>query len=100
MSDKRAISRSDFDQVMRRASELAAEEPGGAEGEFTDAEVLRIGREAGLSERHVRRALTELRTGGGRALRRRSGIRELIAPGEVRGGRAVGRFARGRAPGD
>ena len=91
MSGKRAISRSDFDQVMRRASELAASEPGGAEGEFTDAEVLRIGREAGLAERHVRRALTEIRTGGGRALRRRSGIHELVAPGEVRGSRAVGR---------
>ncbi|MCY4572858.1 MAG: hypothetical protein OXF01_08650 [Gemmatimonadetes bacterium] len=91
MSDKRAISRQDFDQVMRRASELAGEEPGGAEGEFSDAEVLRIGREAGLAERHVQRALTELRTEGGRALRRRSGIHELIAPGEVRGGRAVGR---------
>ncbi|MDE2653010.1 MAG: hypothetical protein OXI71_04260 [Gemmatimonadota bacterium] len=91
MSGKRAISRSDFDQVMRRASELAGEEPGGAEGEFTDVEVLRIGREAGLAERHVRRALTELRTEGGRALRRRSGIHELIAPGEVRGSRVVGR---------
>lgn len=91
MSGKRAISRRDFDQVMRRASELAGEEPGGAEGEFTDVEVLRIGREAGLAERHVRRALTELRTEGGRALRRRSGIHELIAPGEVRGSRVVGR---------
>ena len=91
MSDKRAISRRDFDQVMRRASELAAAEPGGAEGEFSDAEVLRIGREAGLAEHHVRRALTELRSGGGRALRRRSGIHELIEPGEVRGSRVVGR---------
>lgn len=91
MSGKRAISRRDFDQVMRRASELAGEEPGAAEGEFTDVEVLRIGREAGLAERHVQRALTELRTEGGRALRRRSGIHELIAPGEVRGSRVVGR---------
>lgn len=91
MSGKRSISRGDFEQVMRRASELAASEPGGAEGEFTDAEVLRIGREAGLPERHVQRALTELRTRGGRELRRRSGLRALVAPGEVRRGRAVGR---------
>ncbi len=91
MSDRQAISRSDFDQVMRRASELAAAEPGGAEGEFSDAEVLRIGREAGLADHHVRRALAELRSGGGRALRRRSGIHDLIDPGEVRGSRVVGR---------
>ena len=91
MSDGPAISRRDFDQVMRRASELAASEPGGAEGDFSDAEVVRIGREAGLAERHVRRALTELRSGGGRELRRRSGIRELIAPGEVRATRPVNR---------
>ena len=91
MSDGPAISRRDFDQVMRRASELAASEPGAAEGDFSDAEVVRIGREAGLAERHVRRALTELRSGGGRELRRRSGIRELIAPGEVRATRAVNR---------
>lgn len=91
MSGRRAISRRDFDQVMRRASELAGEEPGGVEGEFTDAEVLRIGREAGLPEHHVRRALTELRTGGGRAPRGRSGIHDLIEAGGVRGTRAVGR---------
>ncbi len=91
VSDRRVVSRRDFDQVMRRASELAASEPGGDEGEFTDAEVMRIGREAGLAERHVRRALTEVRTGAGRALRPRSGIHELIAPGEVRGSRVVGR---------
>ncbi len=91
MSDGRSISRRDFDQVMRRASELAAEEPGGSGGEFSDTELVRIGREAGLAERHVRRALAELRAGSPRALRDRSGIRELIAPGEVRGSRAVGR---------
>ena len=91
MSDRRAVSRRDFDRVMRRASELAGSEPGGAGGDFTDAEVVRIGREAGLEERHVRRALTELRTGGGRELRRRSGLRELIAPGEVRASRVVER---------
>lgn len=91
MSGKRSISRGDFDQVMRRASELAAEEPGASESEFTDTELVRIGGEAGLAERHVRRALAELRTGSPRALRQRSGIRELIAPGEVRGSRTVER---------
>ena len=76
---------------MRRASELATAESGAPDGEFTDAEVVRIGREAGLPEHHVRRALTEVRTGAGIARRQRSGIRELIAPGEVRGIRRVER---------
>lgn len=91
MSGKRSISRGDFDQVMRRASELAAEEPGASEGEFTDTELVRIGGEVGLAERHVRRALAELRTGTPRALRQRGGVRELMAPGEVRGSRTVER---------
>ena len=74
MSSRGRLARRDFDRVMRRAAELAAEDPGGAEDTFSDAEVVRIGREAGLPEEHVRRALAEHRARGG-------------------GGRAVGRWA-------
>ncbi len=74
MSSPGRLARRDFDRVMRRAAELAAEDPGGAEDTFSDAEVVRIGREAGLPEQHVRRALAEHRARGG-------------------GGRAVGRWA-------
>ena len=65
MSSRGRLTRRDFDGVMRRATELAAEDPGGADDAFSDAEVVRIGREVGLSERHVRRALEEHRAHGG-----------------------------------
>ncbi len=61
--ERRALTRRDFDAVIRRASELAAAEPAAGEGEFTEAEVIRIAREAGLPERHIRSALAEVRAG-------------------------------------
>lgn len=60
--DKR-LSREEFDDVMRRAAELAASDPDDADEGIPEGEVLRIAREVGLSERHVRRALTEVRSG-------------------------------------
>ena len=91
MSGRESLSRQDFDAVMRRASEFAAEEPGGSDGEFSDAEMVRIGREVGLSERHVRRALAEFRSGGGVVVRSRGGIRDLVSPDDIRASRAVER---------
>ncbi len=84
MSGKATLSRRDFDEVMRRASELAAAEPGGSDEEFTEAELVRIGREVGLADRHVRSALAEFRSGRGR-------MRALLATGEIRSGRTVER---------
>ena len=91
MSGKAPLSRRDFDAVMRRASELAATEPGGSEGEFTEAELVRIGREVGLADRHVRTALAEFRSGRGRLARGRGGVRALLARGEIRSSRTVER---------
>jgi len=91
MSGKATLSRRDFDEVMRRASELAAAEPGGSEGEFTEAELVRIGREVGLADRHVRTALAELRSGHGRLARGPAGLRALLASGEIRSARTVER---------
>lgn len=68
MGSRQPLTRRDFDRVMRRAAELAADDPGGAGDAFSDGEVVRIGREAGLPERHVRRALAEHRAGGGEAV--------------------------------
>ena len=84
MSGKATLSRRDFDEVMRRASELAAAEPGGSDEEFTEAELVRIGREVGLADRHVRSALAEFRSDRGR-------MRSLLASGEIRSGRTVER---------
>lgn len=60
----RRLTRHEFDEVMRRAADLAAAEPDPDGGtDFTDAEVVRIGREAGISEQHVRQALADVRAG-------------------------------------
>jgi len=58
----RHVSRREFEEVMRRASELAAHDPEGDERAMSEDEVLRIGREVGLPEAHVRRALVDVRT--------------------------------------
>jgi hypothetical protein len=58
------LSSEEFELVIRRAAELQArstEEPG-ADG-ITEADALRIGRELGLSDAHLGRALAEVRGG-------------------------------------
>ncbi len=57
----RAVTRGEFEEVIRRATELAASEPEMAGGALTEAEVFRIAQEVGLPARHVERALTEVR---------------------------------------
>lgn len=60
----KSLTRQEFDAVIRRAVELATTESEGAEGALTEAEVFRIAREVGLSERHVRQALSDVRGAG------------------------------------
>ncbi len=92
MSSRGPLTRRDFDEVMRRAAELAGDDPGGAEDAFSDAEVVRIGREVGLPERHVRRALAEQRaTGGGAGKGLRDGWRMLLLRDEVTASRTIKR---------
>jgi hypothetical protein len=60
----RSLTRRQFDEVIRRASELALGDMDGENGEeMSEAEVYRIAREVGLSESHVRKALAEVDTG-------------------------------------
>jgi len=59
----KSLTRHEFDAVIRRAAELAASETDQGEGALTEAEVYRIAREVGLSERHVRLALSDVRRG-------------------------------------
>ena len=91
-SDKHALTRRDFDEVMRRAAELAADEPEAIDRGFTEGEILRIGSEVGLPERHVRRALSEVRSG--RLAVRPQGwrsIRQLFGNGNVWASRVIER---------
>ena len=59
----RSLARREFDEVIRRATELAARESDSGVGTLDESELLRIAREVGLPERHVRMALAEVRSG-------------------------------------
>lgn len=58
----KALSRSEFDEVMRRATELALSETEGDAQEVSEEEMFRIAREVGLDPHHVRSALGEVRS--------------------------------------
>jgi len=60
MGDDRRLTRAEFDEVIRRATELASREPDD-EGELEETELYRIAGEVGLPQEHVRTALREIR---------------------------------------
>lgn len=62
MDPGRSLTRKEFDEVIRRAAEIAASEPEAGESALTEAELFRIAREVGLDERHVRNALGQVRS--------------------------------------
>jgi hypothetical protein len=84
---ERRLSNRDFELVIRRAAELQAreaEDVGGAG--MTEDEIMRIGRELGLSTQHLHRALAEV----GSDIVRESGLFvRLFGPANVRANRAV-----------
>ncbi len=61
--DERSLSRKEFDLVIRRAADLAAQESESRGDALEEADVYRIAREVGLPEQHVRTALSEIRAG-------------------------------------
>jgi hypothetical protein len=59
------LTNRDFELVIRRAAELQARDAEGSDGDGIDeVEVLRIGRELGLSTQHLHRALAEVQGSG------------------------------------
>lgn len=85
------LSRSQLEEVIRRAVELQLASEEAEEDELTDEEVLRIGREVGLEQRFLERAMAEVRTAG---LRPRipaedSPLARLLGPGFVQASRFV-----------
>lgn len=84
----KGLSRRDFDEVIRRAAELTAQDSD-AGSELGEEELLRIAREVGLPEGNVRRALSEVRAGAssGSLVDRFYGPTHIICarvvPGEV-----------------
>jgi hypothetical protein len=57
----RNLTRREFDEVIRRAAEIAASEPEGSDAGLTEVDLFRIAGEVGLDERHVRTALVQVR---------------------------------------
>lgn len=58
----RSLTRRQFDRVIRRAAELTAQDSESG-SELGEADLFRIAKEVGLPERHVRMALSEMRSG-------------------------------------
>ena len=58
----RSLTRTEFEAVMKRASELAMSDPSDGPGTLDEAEVFRIASEVGLPDEHVRQALAEMRS--------------------------------------
>ena len=58
----RSLTRTEFEAVMKRASELAVSDPYDGQSTLDEAEVFRIASEVGLPHEHVRRALAEMRS--------------------------------------
>jgi hypothetical protein len=59
----RSITRVEFDAVIRRAAELASSDAETPDAGLSEGEVIRIAREVGLADSHVRQALAEVRAG-------------------------------------
>lgn len=89
----KSLTRRQFDEVIRRASELALDDVGGDDGELmSEADVYRIARDVGLPEAHIRKALTEMSSGGsggGAIAESGSGWDRFWGPEELRVSRVV-----------
>jgi hypothetical protein len=81
----RRLSNRDFEMVIRRAAELQARAAESSADGMSETEVMRIGRELGLSTEHLRRALAETVAGEAEA----GFFASLFGPANVRAGRAV-----------
>jgi hypothetical protein len=79
MSEEKHLSRSEFEAVMRRATELAMSESDAEE--LSEAELYRIAREVGITDRHVRMALAQVRSG--HAVESRGGAMDRVFGPEV-----------------
>lgn len=85
MEKGRSLTRREFDAVIRRAAELATSDSESAESALTEEELFRIAGEVGLSERHVRAALSDVRSGVGRS----GFLDRVFGPSHVRAARSV-----------
>ena len=86
MEPGKSLTRKQFEDVMRRATELAAEGTESDDVLLDEEELLRIAGEVGLPEHHVRRALAEVR---GTPPVARGPVGRVFGPAVVGTGRVV-----------
>jgi hypothetical protein len=85
------IDRAALERVLARAAELQAKSGEGGEGleEFTEEQLLELGREVGLSPQHLRQAMAEERTRSVLPSDERGVAVTLFGPGHARATRTV-----------
>lgn len=83
--EDRSLTRGEFDEVVRRATELSTSESDPGDTLLSEGELFRIAGEVGLSEEHVRRALVEVRGG----VEPGSHIDRVFGPASIRVSRVV-----------
>jgi len=62
LAPSRKLDRAALDRVLARAAELQSSSIEGGEGSLTEAEIVELGKEAGMSPDHLRQAIAEERT--------------------------------------
>ena len=87
-SDTPRIDRAALERVLARAAELQAA-GGDTPDELTEAQLLDVGKEVGLSPQHVRQALAEERTRSLVPDRERGILARVVGPAHVQAGRTV-----------
>lgn len=85
MDRGKSLTRKQFDDIIRRATELAAHESESGEAELDEEELYRIAGEVGIQERYVRRALAEVRASHPRG----GPLDRIFGPDVVRASRVV-----------
>jgi hypothetical protein len=83
--EDRSLTCREFDEVVRRATELSTSESNSGDTLLSEGELFRIAGEVGLSGEHVRRALVEVRGG----VEPESHIDRVFGPASIRVSRIV-----------
>lgn len=87
-SSSAKLDRSALERVLARAAELQAS-TGETPEEFTEEQLIELGREVGLSQQHLRQALAEERTRSPVPAEERGISASLFGPSRVRASRTV-----------
>src|SRR5919112_5421611 len=82
------LDRASLERVLARAAELQSS-TGDTVEEFTEEQLLDLGREVGLSPQHLRQALAEERTRSTVPDDERGMAASLFGPSRVRAGRTI-----------